>query len=71
MAKKPQRYDSAVYYRKKLMGRCTVSDGEAFVALMEACGNCAARVLREYAYFSPELSAILEKVAAIQQKECA
>ena len=33
--------------------------------LMNACGGEAARVLREYAYFSPELKAILEKAALI------
>ena len=47
-------------------GRCTVADGDSFSVLMEACGNNAARVLREYSYFSPELKAILEKAAAIQ-----
>ena len=35
--------------------------------LMNACGGEAARVLREYAYFSPELKAILEKAALMQQ----
>jgi hypothetical protein len=34
--------------------------------MMESCGGNAARVLREYSYFSPELKAILEKAAAIQ-----
>ena len=34
--------------------------------LMNACGGEAARVLREYAYFSPELKAILEKAALMQ-----
>ena len=33
---------------------------------MNACGGDAARVLREYAYFSPELKAILEKAALMQ-----
>ena len=33
---------------------------------MNACGGEAARVLREYAYFSPELKAILEKAALMQ-----
>jgi hypothetical protein len=50
------------------MGRCTVADGNAYAALMEQCGGSAARVLREYAYFSPELKGILEKVAAIQNR---
>lgn len=51
------------------MGRCTVADGNGYSALMEACGGSAARVLQEYAYFSPELKAILQKVAAIQEKQ--
>jgi len=34
--------------------------------LMKACGGSAARVLREFSYFSPELKAILEKTAEIQ-----
>ena len=33
---------------------------------MNACGGDAARVLREYAYFSPELRTILEKAALMQ-----
>ena len=33
---------------------------------MNACGGDAARVLREYAYFSPELRAILENAALMQ-----
>ena len=49
-----------------MVGRCTVADGEAYTALMEQCGGNAARVLREYAYFSPELKAILENVAVMQ-----
>ena len=32
----------------------------------DGCGGDAARVLREYAYFSPELKAILEKAALMQ-----
>ena len=66
MARKKSGYDAACYYAGKLVGRCTAADGEAYSALMEQCGGDAARVLREYAYFSPELKEILEKVAAIQ-----
>ena len=66
MARKKTGYDAACYYAGKLVGRCTAADGEAYSALMEQCGGDAARVLREYAYFSPELKEILEKVAAIQ-----
>ena len=55
-------------YDGKTVGRCTQSDSEAYVALMESCDGDAARVLREYAYFSPELKAILEKIAEIQEK---
>ena len=36
---------------------------------MNACGGEAARVLREYAYFSPELKAILEDVYKRQREE--
>ena len=57
---------AACYYGKKLMGRCTTSDSDAYVILMEQCGGDAARVLRDYAYFSPELKGILQKVAEIQ-----
>lgn len=71
MARKIKGPGAECHYRGKLMGRCTVADSEAYVALMEDCGNSAARVLREYSYFSPELKAILEKVAAIQAKEAA
>lgn len=35
---------------------------------MNQCNYDAARVLREYAYFSPELKEILTKVAEIQAK---
>ena len=66
MAHRKQRYNAACYYGGKLLGRCTTSDGQAYSAMMESCGNNAARVLAEYAYFSPELKAILEKAAAIQ-----
>ena len=53
-------YDAACYYDGKLLGRCTKADSDAYTLLMNACGGEAARVLREYAYFSPELRAILE-----------
>lgn len=66
MPRKKTGYGSSCYYAGKLMGRCTVADGEAYTALMEQCGGDAAHVLRNYAYFSPELKGILEKVAAIQ-----
>ena len=69
MAHKKPKYDSACYYRGKLMGRCTVADGNAYTVFMEDCGGDAARVLREYAYFSPELKSILEKVVAKQVAE--
>ena len=69
MAHRKAKYDSACYYGDRLLGRCTVADGEAFSAMMETCGGNAERVLREYAYFSPELKAILEKAAAIQATE--
>jgi len=57
---------AACYYENKLMGRCTASDSDAYVILMEQCGGDAAHVLRDYAYFSPELKDILRKVAEIQ-----
>ena len=69
MALMKPKYDAACYYGDKLLGRCTVSDGDAYSAMMESCGNSAARVLREYSYFSPELKTILEKTAAIQAGE--
>lgn len=69
MARKKSKYDSSCYYAGKLVGRCSVADGDGYSVLMEACGGDAARVLREYAYFSPELKAILEKVAMIQEKQ--
>lgn len=69
MGYKKPKYDGACYYAGKLMGRCTVADGNTYSALMEECGGNAARVLQEYAYFSPELRNILEKVAAVQEKQ--
>jgi hypothetical protein len=68
MARRKGGY-SACYYEGKLLGRCTPADGNAFGVLMDSCGGSAARVLREYSYFSPELKAILEKAAAIQAKQ--
>ena len=61
-------YSAQCTYDGITVGRCTQSDSEAYVALMESCDGDAARVMREYAYFSPELKAILEKVAEIQAK---
>ena len=69
MAYGKRKYDSACYYRGKLMGRCTVADNNAYTVFMDTCGGDAARVLREYAYFSPELKSVLEKVAAKQMAE--
>ena len=66
---KPTGYDAACYYGKKLIGRCTTADSNSYEMLMKACGGSAARVLQEYAYFSPVLRAILQKVAAIQERE--
>lgn len=66
MARKKPAYDAACYYAGKLLGGCTVADSEAYGLLMKECGGDARRVLREYAYFSPELRAILEKAALIQ-----
>ena len=66
MARRYSGYDAACYYGGKLLGRCTSADGEAYSVMMESCGNNAARVLREFSYFSPELKVILEKAAAIQ-----
>ena len=66
MPRKRTSYDAACYYDGKLLGRCTKADSDAYTLLMNACGGDAARVLREYAYFSPELKAILEKAALMQ-----
>ena len=55
MPHKRAGYDAACYYDGKLLGRCTKADSDAYTLLMNACGGEAARVLREYAYFSPEL----------------
>ena len=66
MPRKRTGYDAACYYDGKLLGRCTKADSDAYTLLMNACGGEAARVLREYAYFSPELRAILEKAALMQ-----
>lgn len=69
MARKKTGYDSACYYGGKLMGRCTVADSDSFKLFMDVCGQDAYRVLRKYAYFSPELQAIFEKVAVIQTQQ--
>ena len=69
MAYNKPKYDAACYYGGKLLGRCTVADGQADSAMMESCGNSAIRVMNEYAYFSQELKSILEKAAAIQAKQ--
>ena len=66
MPRKRTGYDAACYYDGKLLGRCTKADSDAYTLLMNACGGEAARVLREYAYFSSELRAILEKAALMQ-----
>ena len=66
MPRKRMGYDAACYYDGKLLGRCTKADSDAYTLLMNACGGDAARVLREYAYFSPELRTILEKAALMQ-----
>jgi len=68
MAYKKPKYGAICYLDGKQLGRCTTADSEAYSVLMEQCGNDAARVLREYAYFSPELKSILEKAADIQAR---
>lgn len=69
MAYRTPKYDSACYYAGKRMGGCTVSDGQTYALFMESCEDDAAMVLQQYTYFSMELKAILEKVAAMQVKE--
>ncbi len=64
MPRKRTGYDAACYYDGKLLGRCTKADSDAYTLLMNACGGDAARVLREYAYFSPELRSHLGKGGA-------
>jgi len=66
MARRKTGYGAQCVYAGKVVGRCTTADSEAYVLLMKACDGNASRVMREYAYFSPELKAILEKVAEIQ-----
>ena len=66
MPRKRTGYDADCYYDGKLLGRCTKADSDAYTLLMNACGGDAPPVLREYAYFSPELKAIFEKAALIQ-----
>lgn len=69
MTRRKCKYDSACYYMGKKIGGCTIADGNTYVVLMKQCNYDAARVLREYAYFSPELKEILTKVAEIQAKQ--
>lgn len=61
MPRKRTSYDAACYYDGKLLGRCTKADSDAYTLLMNACGGDAARVLREYAYFSPGTESHLRK----------
>ena len=68
MARRKSGYGAQCVYAGKSVGRCTVADSTAYVEMMNACGGSAERVMRKYAYFSPELKAILEKVAEIQAK---
>lgn len=69
MVQRRTGYDAACYYGGKLMGRCTTADSRTYEMLMKACGGSAARILQEYANFSMELRAILEKVATAQENE--
>lgn len=64
MPRKRTGYDAACYYDGKLLGRCTKADSDAYTLLMNACGGDAARVLREYAYFSPGTSHHIGKCGA-------
>ena len=64
MPRKRAGYDAACYYDGKLLGRCTKADSDAYTLLMNACGGEAARVLREYAYFSPGTESHLGKGGA-------
>ena len=64
MPRKRMGYDAACYYDGKLLGRCTKADSDAYTLLMKACGGDAARVLREYAYFSPGTSRHIGKCGA-------
>lgn len=66
MVRRKSKYDAACYYAGKKIGNCTVADSEAYAVLMEQCGGDAARILREYTYFSVELKDIFTKVAEIQ-----
>ena len=66
MPRKRTGYDAACFYDGKLLGRSTKADSDAYSLLMNPCRGYAARVLREYVYFSPELKAILEKAALMQ-----
>ena len=55
MPRKRTGYDAACYYDGKLLAAVPKRTATLYL-LMNACGGDAARVLREYAYFSPELA---------------
>lgn len=65
MARRIKGSDASCWYKGKKLGDCTVSDSDAFVTLMDACGDDPNKVLREYGYFSPELKEILEKAVKL------
>ena len=67
--KRKSQYDSTMYYEGREVGKGTNSDGDAYTTLIGVCNGDAARVLREYTYFSPELRAALEKTAEMQESE--
>ena len=68
MPRKRTGDDTACYYDGKLLDRCTKADSDAYILVMNACGGEAARVLREYAYFSPELKAILSLIHIYEKR---
>jgi hypothetical protein len=61
-----RKYDSSCYYEGLWVGYCTISDSERYDVIMKICDNDAARVLRDYAGFSPELKDILKRIAAYE-----
>lgn len=65
--KKPQ-YDSECFYGNKSVGKCTLSDGQAFTLMLETCNNSPKEALTKYSYFSSELKEMLEKAALIEEK---
>ena len=69
MARTKPRYSGTCYYKNKFLGKCTSADSQAFSLFLDECGGSAKRVLQEYAYFSPELQGIFEKMASLQDKE--